>query len=66
MGYTSAAMTDALCAVGYRVVESVKILKLFEKGEAKHNRTAVEQAENAGRKLSKTLLLAKRLKEQLT
>ncbi len=65
MGYTSVAMDQALSAVGYRVVESVKVLKLFEKGEAKHDREAIRQAERAGEKLAKTLLLAKRWKKKL-
>jgi multimeric flavodoxin WrbA len=32
MGYTSPAMSRSLEAVGYRVVENVKALRLFEKG----------------------------------
>lgn len=64
MGYTSPAMDRSLQAVGYRIVESVKALHLFRKGEAEKNEKSLEEAVAAGEKLGKTILLARRAKEE--
>lgn len=64
MGYTSEAMTKALAAVGWRTVGSVKALHLFERGAAKNNESILKQAELAGERLAKTILLADKLRKQ--
>ncbi len=66
MGYTAVAMEKSLQALGYRVVESVKVLKLFSKGEALGDKEALENAEKAGVKLAKTLKLRKEVQERLS
>lgn len=63
MGFTSQAMDKALQAVGYRVVDSVKVLHLFSKGEAANDTNALNMAANAGKKLAKTLLLSQKVKQ---
>jgi len=62
MGFTAEAMKLPLEALGYRVVDTVKVLQLFEKGDAKKNNIAIRQAERAGEKLAKTLILQKEVK----
>jgi len=68
MGYTAEAMAKPLEALGYRITDTVKALRLFKKGEALKDKETLEQAENAGKKLAKTLKLRadveKRLKIQ--
>jgi len=64
MGFTSLAMDKALQAVGYRVVDSVKALHLFSKGEAANHANELNMAANAGAKLAKTLLLSQKVKLQ--
>lgn len=65
MGYTSIVMDKTLQAVGYRVVESVKALHLFSKGEAEKKQEILEVSFNAGKKLAKTLILTKNAREKL-
>ncbi len=65
MGFTAKAMSMPLQALGYRVVETVKVLMLFEKGAALHDDQAVMQATAAGEKLAKTLMLRKRTETKL-
>ncbi|HPE15401.1 MAG TPA: flavodoxin family protein [Oscillospiraceae bacterium] len=65
MGYTSPAMDKALQAVGFRVVESVKALHLYKKGDCENQKEILEKAVSAGEKLGKTILLADRVKKQL-
>ncbi len=62
MGYTSPAMDRSLQAVGYRITDSLKVLHLFEKGEAEKHQEILREAFLAGEKLGKTLLLAARWK----
>ena len=65
MGYTSLAMDKALQAVGFRVVESVKALHLYKKGDCEKQKEILEEAAFAGEKLGKTILLADRVRKQL-
>ncbi len=58
MGFTSEAMRLALQAVGVRSVENLKVLHLFQKGEALRHETLLQNAYNAGEKLAKTVALA--------
>ncbi len=61
MGFTADAMKMPIEALGYRVVNVVKILHLFKKGEAIKNSQALSQAKTAGEGLAKTLLLKQRV-----
>ncbi|WP_319205564.1 flavodoxin family protein [uncultured Ilyobacter sp.] len=65
MGYTGEAMAKPLEALGYRVIDIVKVLGLFERGKAKENETAIKQSQNAGKRLLKTLQLNKDIREKL-
>ncbi len=65
MGFTSEAMSKTLEALGYRVIDNVKVLELFKKGEALDNNKALEQAKRAGEKLTKTMKLREETKEKL-
>ncbi len=66
MGYTGEAMAKPLEALGYRVLNIVKILGLFEKGKADGDNRAIEQVENAGKRLLKTLKLRKDIEKKLS
>ena len=66
MGYTADTMTKTLQALGYRVVESVKTIGLYSKGEASGNRTELLKAEKAGRKLMKTMQLRNKLNSEFS
>lgn len=57
MGVTSQVMDASLASLGYRIVESVKVLELFDRSAAKSSVIALEQAASAGTKLAKTLML---------
>ena len=59
MGYTSIVMDKTLQSVGYRVVESVKALHLFARGDVKNNEEYLRASFNAGIKLARTLLLSR-------
>ena len=59
MGFTAEAMAKPLEALGYRVIDIVKILGLFKKGEALNDKKALDQAVKGGKKLAKTLKLRK-------
>jgi len=65
MGFTAEAMSKPLEGLGYRVVETVKILKLFKKGDALENQNALEQVKRAGHKLEKTFRLKKETETKL-
>jgi len=65
MGFTAEAMSKPLEGLGYRIVETVKILELFKKGDALQNRYALEQVKRAGKKLEKTVRLRKETQEKL-
>jgi multimeric flavodoxin WrbA len=64
MGFTSQAMDRSLQSVGYRIVESVKALHLFDRGEAEKHRETLDEAFSAGKRLGMTLLLADRWKKR--
>lgn len=66
MGYTSIVMDKSLQAVGYRIVESMKVLHMFKKGETLKHEDVLQQAFVAGEKLGKTILLANKMKKQIT
>jgi multimeric flavodoxin WrbA len=63
MGVTSDMMSKSLSAVGWRSVANIKGLHAFKKGEARKNSLLMEECHNAGIKLAKTVLLAKKMKE---
>ncbi|NCB50947.1 MAG: flavodoxin family protein [Clostridia bacterium] len=65
MGCASDVMDRSLRAVGYRVVESLKALHLFKKGECREREDILREAYAAGVKLGKTILLASKAKEML-
>ena len=61
MGFASEAMSMALQAVGWRSVANIKALHLFKKREASLNNQILLEAQIAGKKLYKTIVLAKNL-----
>ena len=65
MGFTAEAMKKPLEGLGYRVVSTVKILKLFKNGDALNNQNALEQVKMAGEKLERTLILRKEIEKKL-
>lgn len=65
MGFTAEAMTKPLESLGYRIVDTLKILKLFKEGEALKDDKAMEQARRAGERLAKTLKLREELEVKL-
>lgn len=65
MGFTSLAMKLPLEALGYRVVEIVEVLKLFNQSAASTSNSAQKQAIAAGIKLKKTLALKDTIKRKL-
>lgn len=65
MGFTSEAMDLSLISLGYRIVDSVKILELYEAGAAKRSEKAINQAINAGRKIARTLKLKESIREAI-
>ena len=65
MGYTAEVMEKSLQALGYRVVESVKVLRLFGKGEAVEDQESLEKSKKAGMKLARTLMLREKVLERM-
>lgn len=65
MGYTATAMDRSLQSVGYRIVEGMKVLHLFNKNDSKKDADILDSATAAGIKLAKTILLAERLKKSI-
>ena len=55
-------MKKPLEGLGYRVTSTVKVLKLFKKGDVLQNQIAVEQVKIAGEKLEKIFRLRKETK----
>lgn len=53
MGFASEAMDRSLQALGYRLVDSVKVLKVYKEGEVQHHPQALIQAKRAGERLIK-------------
>lgn len=58
-------VSEPLEGLGYRVVDTVKILELFKMGEAFKNDKALKKARWAGEKLAKTLKLRKEVEAKL-
>jgi multimeric flavodoxin WrbA len=65
MGYTSLAMSKALEAVGYRVINNMKIFGMYSKGDILKYENELEQAVYIGEKLAKTIILNKTTKTRL-
>lgn len=63
LGYTSVVMEKSLQSVGYRVVSSIKALHVFKKGEVKNHKDILDECENSGRRLSKTLMLLNKIQK---
>lgn len=60
MGCTSVVLGKSLNALGYRVIQEVKALHAFAKGEVLRNHQALSEATEAGERLAKTLLLRRK------
>lgn len=65
MGFTPAAMSKPLEALGYRVVDTVRVLGLFKTGEAAQNNQALERSRQAGEKLAKIIALRKDMETKI-
>jgi multimeric flavodoxin WrbA len=65
MGYTAESMVKPLEALGYRVIDTVKALGLFKKGEALKDKELLDQVAKAGKKLARTLMLRKEVERKL-
>lgn len=63
MGYTSITMDRTLQAVGYRVVDSLKVLHMFLKGEVKDYENEMKRGYASGVKLGKTLILSEKVRK---
>lgn len=59
MGFTIEAMSMPLEALGYRVIDTVKILNVFKAGEALRDSKALKQSRTAGERLVRTINLRK-------
>lgn len=65
MGFASEAMSRSLAAVGYRIVENVKVCHAFAKGDVCQQSDSMERAFFAGQKLAQTLKLYEDVKSIL-
>ncbi|WP_416175568.1 flavodoxin family protein [Clostridium sp.] len=65
MGFTAEAMSRPLEALGYRVIDNVKVLNSFKKGDVLKNQDALEQVKRAGKKLEKMIKLKKNTQKKL-
>lgn len=65
MGFTVEAMTKPLVDLGYRVVDTVKAIRLFEAGNVLKDEKVLNQAQRAGERLAKTLKLRKEIETKL-
>jgi len=63
MGFTDEAMAMPLEALGFRIVEKVKVLNLFGKNEASENNQAKADVVKAAMKLYKTIRLVHQSKD---
>jgi len=63
MGVTSLVMEKTLNAVGWRSVANLKAIHLFKKGEADNYSKTLEEAENSGIKLVKTIKLKEKIQK---
>lgn len=66
MGFAAEAMCQPLEALGYRVVDTVKAMKLFDRGDALHDSNALRQSRRAGEKLVKMIKLHQAVKLKAT
>lgn len=62
MGYTSLTLSKTLEAVGYRVVENIKALNAYSKGDILNNHQELNHAVLSGKKLADTLKLHQSVK----
>jgi multimeric flavodoxin WrbA len=62
MGYTSLTLSKTLEAVGYRVVDNIKALHAYSKGDILKYEDEINHAMLAGKKLAKTLILRENVK----
>ena len=65
MGFTAEAMRMPLSGLGFRVIETVQVLNLFQKGEALKDEDACAQTLKAAKKLRETLLLREKTEKQI-
>lgn len=64
MGFTADAMKMPIEALGYRVVNIMKVLHLFNKEDAIKHNDIINEAKVIGEHLAKTLLLKQRVLEE--
>ena len=57
LGYTAVTMTKTMQAIGYRVVDELKIYHVYNKNELSLDTDQLIKLEKAGKKLVKTILL---------
>lgn len=62
MGYTSLTLSKTLEAVGYRVIDNIKALHVYSKGDILKYEDELNRAILAGEKLAKTLQLNQAVK----
>lgn len=65
MGFTAEAMSKPLVDLGYRVVDTVKAIKLFKMGAASKDEEALKLSKRAGERLVRTLKLRKEIEAKL-
>lgn len=65
MGYTSLTLSKTLEAVGYRVIDNIKALHVYSKGDILKYEDELKRAILTGEKLAKTLKLCHNLKKLL-
>ncbi|MGL5380589.1 flavodoxin family protein [Clostridium sp.] len=65
MGFTSLAMSKSLEAIGYRIIDNLKVLHAFSKGEINNCEKQMKEAYDSGIKLSKTIKLRQSTKDRL-
>jgi len=65
MGVTAEIMAKSLEALGYRIIESVKILNAFKRGDVLTFQNEMAKAKKAGEKLVKTLQLRENVRKSL-
>ncbi|MDK2924712.1 MAG: hypothetical protein PWQ41_486 [Bacillota bacterium] len=65
MGFTPEAMSKSLEALGYRVVDTVRVLGLFKAGEALQDNKALEQSRKAGERLVRTIRLRRNVETKI-
>ncbi len=61
LGYTAVTMTKSLQALGYRVVDELKIYNVYNKNDLLLHTDQLIKLEEAGKKLAKTILLKEKL-----